>query len=198
MTVDEHPPMTADELTALVELIVAYTGREPDETMLDVWGTQAGLGRWTFPEASRALHAWAGNHPAGEWLDPAKLADLIRAARRDRGMRERAAVERKRTDEVQAAITADGEPGASPADPDAKAPPATPEFRRQMLANIAADLGWDRGDTRPAEFRDTALAVACPHCGAPPGQFCHVLSRPNERLVKRGAHPSRVELLAAS
>ena len=187
----DRPPMNAAEVIAFCELIVAYTERNPDENLLEVWGTQAAMGRWTFAEASRALHAWFHNHPDGQdYLKPKILGDMIRAARQDQALRAEAERARTRVAEIEAARE----------HPESTRPgePSTDEFRRQMIAGIAADLGWDTAaDAVSAELRETALAVACPHCQAPPGQFCHVLSRPDRRLAKRGAHPSRVELLEA-
>jgi hypothetical protein len=78
------PRMNALELAMLVDLVIAYCPWvEPSDTLLEVWGAQAALGRWTFPEASTAVHEWARNRKGREYLDPSVVANAVRAQRED-------------------------------------------------------------------------------------------------------------------
>lgn len=78
-------PLPDAEITVLVEAVVAYEPwREVDESLLDIWTAQSAVGRWTFPEALRAIHAWAATRERGTFLDPADVTRAIRAEREDR------------------------------------------------------------------------------------------------------------------
>jgi hypothetical protein len=188
--------MPAAQLRDLVERFIGEQRRDPSPPLIEEWAGQVALGRWTYAEARRALAQWIASHPdRRRLLEPTDIAGLIRAERQDRAMRETTAQARERYAEVDAARAAAA--GAPVEWPEPDEPPSTPEFRAAMFGQIAAECGWDVDAPSDPAMRDTALGIGCPHCGAPPGQFCHVLSRPDRRLAKRGAHPSRVDALAA-
>jgi hypothetical protein len=77
-------PMADGEITMVIEAVVAYEPwREVDHTLVDVWTAQAGIGRWTMPEALRAIHKWAATREPGTFLDPSVVTRSIRAERED-------------------------------------------------------------------------------------------------------------------
>lgn len=189
------PIMTTAELRDVTMRLITASEREPSEALIRLWAEQAGFGRWTYAEAVGALNRWRTGHPPGEFLEPATIGQMIRTERQDAAMQASAAEARQRVAEVEAARERDRahRPTSFTGEP------ATEEFRRQTLAGIAADRGWNitaEGVSDP-DLRETALPIACRWCQAPPGQFCHVLSKPDQRLSKRGAHPCRVEDLRA-
>jgi hypothetical protein len=81
------PPLTPDEVRALLDLVVAYTGRQPDVSMVQVWGTQAVLGRWTLAEATTAIHRWGRDRRPNDFLQPSDVTHTIRAERQDAALR---------------------------------------------------------------------------------------------------------------
>jgi hypothetical protein len=162
-------PLNADEIQALIDLVVAYTRREPDRTMVEVWATQSLLGRWTYPEAAQAIHRWGYNRAPDAFLEPSDVTRTIRADRQEAAQRaEQARLE------------------ALPADP------AAVERVREIVGGIAARMGWPVDEVEQAS-PVPVLAVPCPHCLASAGTSCTANGRP---LQKTRCHPSRSEALA--
>ncbi len=164
------PTLTADEIKKVVDLVVAYTGREPDKTMIEVWATQSALGRWTFPEAARAIHLWGRDRSPNAFLEPSDVTRTIRAERQDRALRE------------------ENERLRQPGDPVAA------ERVQQYVTEIASKMGWD-ADGEPMNRGGFALKVRCPHCGVSPGARC-VTPSTGSTLTKQPCHPSRADALA--
>lgn len=165
----QHPPLTSDELKGLIDLVVAYTRREPDRTMVEVWATQSLLGRWTYEEAARAIHQWGYSRAPDAFLEPSDVTRTIRAERNEAAQRaEQARLESK------------------PADP------AAARRVREIVGGIAEALGWPVDEV---EQRSTipVLAVPCPHCHASAGAGCTTNGR---ALQKTRCHPSRSDALA--
>lgn len=157
-------PLTAEEVQTVIDLVVAYTRREPDATMVQVWATQSLIGRWTAEEAVRAIHMWGADRGPNDFLEPSDITRAIRAGRRDQAMREEAA-----------------RLAQHPGDP------AAVERIEEIVAEVANTLGWD-DDRKPGE---TALKVGCPHCGVPAGRRC--VTKDGKPLLKSPCHPSRFE-----
>lgn len=162
------PPLTVDEIEKLLDLVVAYTGREPDRTLVEVWAAQSAIGRWTFAEAARAIHLWGRDREPHHWLTPADVTRLIRAERQDRAMREEAA----RLE-------------ARPANPASAARIA------EITQELAQQLGWSEESVDRTNF---ALKVVCPHCHAAVNSRCThpTTGRP---LQQSACHPARAEAL---
>ena len=77
-------PMDARDLAQLTDLVIAYCPWiEPSATLMQIWGAQATLGKWTLAEAARAVHMWARNRKQREYLDPSVVAAMVRAERED-------------------------------------------------------------------------------------------------------------------
>lgn len=163
-------PLSTDEIEGLLDLVVAYTRREPDKSMVQVWAAQSLLGRWTYDEAATAIHRWGYNRPENGFLEPSDVTRLIRADRQDAAQRaEQAWLESR------------------PADP------AAAERIRDIVNGLAAQMGWADDDSEaPAQ---SVLSVACPFCHSGIGQPC---TRPGQggTVRRRGAHPSRREAAA--
>lgn len=163
------PPLSPAEIEKIVDLVVAYTRRQPDATMVEVWAAQSVIGRWTFPEAARAIHLWGRDRQPGQWLEPSDVTRLVRAERQDRAMREEAA--------RLAAIPAD---------------PAAAKRVEQITRELAARMGWSEESVDRANF---ALKVGCPHCGAAVNTRCTTPST-GRPLQLSTCHPARAEALA--
>jgi hypothetical protein len=161
------PPLAQEELGQLLDLVVAYTRREPDKTMVQVWATQSVLGRWTYAEAAQAIHLWGRDRGPSDFLEPSDVTRLIKSARQDKAMREEAA-----------------RIARNPGDP------AAAERIEQIVAEVAQNLGWD-DDRQPGQ---TALKVGCPHCGVPAGKRC--VNNRGLPLKESPCHPSRYEAQA--
>lgn len=137
------PSLTADEVETIVDLVVAYTRRDPDRSMVQVWAAQSQIGRWTAAEAIRAIHLWGADRKQGEFLEPSDVTRLIRAERKDRAMRDEAA-----------------RLAAHPADA-AKAAKV-----EEVVNELASRMGWE-------DDRDkAAMSVECPYCHAKPRERC--------------------------
>lgn len=162
-------PLTANEVTRIVDLVVAYTRREPDATMVQVWAAQSVIGRWTCAEAEAAIHLWASRREPGDFLEPGDVTRTIRAQRQDHAMR----AEQARNE-------------ATPANP------AAAERIREIVGGLAQRMGWHDEDTPRGP--GASLAVACPHCHAAVGSRCQSGGKP---LRKAACHPSRSDALAA-
>jgi hypothetical protein len=157
--------LTRDETVDLLTAIAAYDNRKPNAAALMAWGKAAELGRWTFPEALDAVH----EHFAAstEYLMPAHITALVKAARQDRAMRDEAlALEAGPVDAAAAATV------------------------QRAVEQVAQQLQWDLNRRENA-----ALAVACPACRAPAGQRC-VLSTTGKPLRRSSCHDSRAVALA--
>ena len=183
--------MDARELAMLVDLIIAYCPWiEPSDTLLDVWGAQATLGRWTLPEASRAVHMWARNRKPGEYLDTGDVANSVRAEREDRKSREAAPApftpmvsEEKARARVEMMAEIFGQKGTN-LEAGSMDDPTTFDRRGRHVAcegdptqNAAGGKATDRG------------------CGAPIGEPCRlrVSNRRKRTTPATFVHPSRLE-----
>ncbi|MBP2370273.1 zinc finger domain-containing protein [Pseudonocardia parietis] len=162
-------PLTADEIGQIVDLVVAYTRREPDRTMIQVWTAQSQIGRWTAPEAIAAIHRWGASRGPNDFLEPSDVTRTVRAERADRARRDEAARL-------------------------AAAPPADPASRAridQVIGRLSSRLGWpaDPGDDDGATRRGV-LDRVCPHCKAGPGARC--VGPAGKPLTLSPHHPARV------
>lgn len=162
-------PLTPAEIQELIRVVVAYTRREPDEAMVQVWAAQSVIGRWTFQEAVHAIHLWGANRGPSDFLEPGDVTRLIRASRQDQAMREEAARAQAPVDHASAARI------------------------RQVMGELAEQLGWSE---EPRAREGFALRVPCPHCGAGVGARC---TNPGSGrpLSTQPCHPSRADALAA-
>jgi hypothetical protein len=157
------PPLTPAEIEQIVQLVVAYTRREPDTSMVQVWAAQSLLGRWTFDEAARAIHQWGANRGPNDFLEPAVVTRAIRAERQDRAMRE----------------------------PIVHPDPIGQARLTELLAGAFRSINDDPADPGGAARR-TALSRPCPHCGAQQSEPCSRPGLAGRvRLSK--IHPSRFE-----
>lgn len=162
------PTMTAAEIEEVVKLVIAYTRREPDTALVQVWAAQSVLGRWTFEEATKAIHLWGANRGPNDFLEPSDVTRSIRADRQDRALRaEQARLE------------------ANPGDA------AAAERIQQIIGELAQHMGWSEEGQDRAGF---ALRVRCPHCGAAEGARC-VSPTTGKALTHSPCHPSRTEAL---
>lgn len=159
--------MTHNEIVDLLTVISAYDNRKPNPAAVLAWGKAAELGRWTFLEATDAVHAHFSEDPA--YLMPAHITVRVKAARQDRAMRAEAlAIE------------------AAPVDVEAAA------RVQAAVADLAKTMGWsDRHESRSPY----ALRVPCPHCGAAAGARC-VARSTGKPLAQSACHPSRADALA--
>lgn len=174
-------PLTDDEIAQVVDLVVAYTRREPDRTMVQVWAAQSVIGRWTCTEAEQAIHLWAAHREPGAFLEPDTVTRAIRADRQDRALRAEAARLREPADAAAA------------------------ERIREIVSGIAErrSVPSDQpsgGDEKPGaddpRGAGPVLSVACPHCGADVGEHCTTGAPRYRRLGGAGCHPSRAAALA--
>lgn len=157
--------LTRDETVDLLTAISAYDNRKPNAAALMAWGKAAEIGRWTFPEALDAVHQHFSENP--EYLMPAHITALVKAARQDRAMRAEAlALEAGPVDAAAAATV------------------------QRAVEQVAEQLKWD-----PDRRENASLAVACPACRVPAGQRC-VLSTTGKPLRKSSCHDSRAVALA--
>lgn len=163
-------PLTSAELQAVIDLVVGYTRREPDKTMIEVWATQSVLGRWTYDEAAQAIHHWGYNREPNQFLEPSDVTRIIRADRQDRAL-----------------CTQQRELEATPADP------AAAERIQEIIGQLSEQMGWTEPGTPRSGF---ALKVACPHCRAPEGKRC-VNPATDQPLRKSTCHDTRAQALAA-
>jgi hypothetical protein len=155
-------PLTPAEVKAIIDLVVAYTRREPDKTIVQVWATQSALGRWTYAEAARAIHVWGSTRGKNDFLEPSDITRAIRAERQDRAMRE---------------------PLPAPN-------PIGQARLHKLIANAFQSIS-DNPDDPGDVARRAALTRPCPHCGANQAEPCTRLSlRGRVRLAK--VHPSRL------
>lgn len=155
-------PLTPGEIGRLLDLVVAYTGRDPDTTLVEVWSAQSLLGRWTYAEAARAIHQWGANRGPRDWLEPAVVTRAIRAERQDQAMRE---------------------PIVHP-DPIGQARLA------ELIGGAFQSISDDPADPDGAARR-AALARPCPHCDAKPHEPCTRLGL-RGRVRRSNVHPSRL------
>lgn len=67
------------QVRQLLALVMAYDNRRPGDATIRAWSEAARRGRWTYDEATEAIHA----HYATEttWLMPGHVTQRIRAAR---------------------------------------------------------------------------------------------------------------------
>ncbi|GAA0897852.1 hypothetical protein [Pseudonocardia zijingensis] len=157
------PPLTPAEIGGLLDLVVGYTGREPDKTLVEIWAAQSLLGRWTYSEAARAIHLWGANRGPNDFLQPADVTRAIRAERQDRAMRQPQPV------------------------PD----PIGQQRLRELIDGAFQAITDDPDDPSDAARR-AALQHACDYCGAKPSEPCTRQGLSGRvRLAK--VHPSRLE-----
>jgi hypothetical protein len=107
--------MTDIEIRRLYALIVAYDNRKVSEANITAWTHQAIENRWTYNEASEAVHQH--HRDSTEFLMPAHITANIRAARR--------------VPPAAADVLA-----LAPADP------AGQERVREIVAEVSSKLGW--------------------------------------------------------
>jgi hypothetical protein len=158
--------MTRNQVVDLLTAISAYDNRKPNEGAILAWGTAAEMGRWTLPEALAAVKAHFFEETA--YLMPAHVAKRIKDARQDKALRaETLAIE------------------SGPVHPEVQA------RVEKVVAELAAGMGWDRS-SRKEKF---GLQVACPHCGAKPGEKCTGRTT-GQPLRENTMHPARAEALA--
>lgn len=163
-------PLTADEVGHIVDLVVAYTRREPDTTMVQVWAAQSRIGRWTAAEAVDAIHRWGSTRGPSDFLEPSDVTRTIRADRADRA--KRAEAERlMRVPEL---------------------PPASRSRMNELIEQLSRRLGWsdELADGDGREGRRAVLGVACPACEARPLERCTRQGR-GRRVELSGVHPAR-------
>jgi hypothetical protein len=171
-------PLTAAEVGRIIDLVVAYTRREPDATMIQVWAAQSLIGRWTCAEAERAIHLWGANRQPGDFLEPGDVTRTIRADRQDRALR----AEQKRLES--------GPP----------ANPAAADRIREIVADVAArkapPAAGGAGSEQDPRGVGPVLSVACPHCHAGIGAHCTTGTPKHRKLSRSGCHPARAKALA--
>lgn len=209
------PRLTQDDFQSIVDLVVAYTGREPDRTLVETWAAQASIGRWTYPEAARAIHLWASNREPRDFLEPADVTRTLRRLRRRAAEtfelpripdglanadyptwhREQLAAH---CDALMQRWAATGE------DPPAHLPPSAPpnQIGQRRLAELtagafrdipsAADVAGKPPTADGIGARRAALAVSCPYCGARPVEPC-TRSSAGGRVPINRLHPARFD-----
>lgn len=159
--------MTHNEVVDLLSTIASYDNRKPNAAAVAAWGTAAEMGRWTLPEALAAVKAHF--FESTDYLMPAHVAKRIKDTRQDRAMRDEAlAIE------------------SGPVHPEVAA------RVEKVVAELAAGMGWDRDRTSRSE--KFGLKVACPHCGAKPGEKCTGRTT-RQPLREATMHPARAEAL---
>jgi hypothetical protein len=205
--------LTQDDLQAIIDLVVAYTGREPDRTLVETWAAQAAIGRWTYPHAACAIHLWASNREPRDFLDPADVTRAIRAVRRKaaatfelpripEGLPNAdypAWLRARRDEHVSALVDAWAATGEEPPVQIPAGPPPN-QIGQRRLAELtagafhdvpsAADPAGNPPTPEGVQVRRTALATHCPYCSARPGEQC---TRPGVggRVPITHPHPAR-------
>jgi hypothetical protein len=145
-------PLNEDQVRLLLASAMAYDNRRPGDANVEAWMEAAARGRWTFVAAWDAIDAHYAE--SAVFLMPAHITARLRVERR------------------QPAPVKELEPPSGP--------PAEPEWIRDLVAAVAARLGWQRTETTRS---DPELQHPCPH---PPCQAGR--GRPCGRRVTRGAH----------
>jgi hypothetical protein len=181
-TYPQPDPMPPAEIGMIVDLVCAYTRREPDKSMIQVWGGQALVGRWTLPEASAAVHQWAANREPNAFLEPSDVSRAIHRARNDLIARREAQRE-----------------AAVPGDPNAAARVAA------MVASLAATKVIPASVDDLSRPHPRGLHVRCdgsppvegqqhdPGCGAEIGELCRLRAGKRHRAPGGFVHPSRMD-----
>lgn len=217
----ESPPaqrLTQQDFQSIIDLVVAYTGREPDKTLVQTWAAQSAIGRWTYPEAARAIHLWASNRGPRDFLEPAdvtrtlrvirsRAADTFELPRIPDGLRNADYPEwlRARRDAHVDALAQRW--ATSGEEPPGQLPPGPPpnQIGQRRLAELtagafqtipsAADVAGRPPTPDAMQVRSSAFAVGCPYCGARPAQPC-TRSGAAGRIRMNRLHPSRTGLSA--
>lgn len=216
----EAPPvqcLTQEDLQEIIDLVVAYTGREPDKSLIQTWAAQSVIGRWSYPEASRAIHLWAANRGPNDFLEPADVTRTLKA------IRSRAAAtfvdpvipddlpnaeyprwyRAQRDAHVAALVQRWGMTGE---EPPLQLPPAPApnEIGQRRVAGLLAGAFHDvpHADPKPrpdtdGPHRRSALVGPCPYCQARDGEPC-TRSGANGRVRLANPHPARLNAQEAS
>lgn len=218
---NEHPQvphLTQDDFQAIIDLVVAYTGREPDKTLVETWAAQAAIGKWTYPEASTAIHLWMSERTPRDFLEPSDITRKLRDVRRKAA----ATFEPPRIPDGLAnadypawhrqqlashcdrlvqrwAVTGEEPPVQLP-----PGPPAN-QIGQRRVAELTAGAFHDMPSATPTgevptseamSARSAAYAEPCPFCHAQPDEPC---TRPSAagRVRIAHPHPARYEAVSA-
>lgn len=153
--------MNEDEVRALLAVAMGYDNRRPGDLNVAAWREASERGRWTLGEAVNAAH----EHYAvsSDFLMPAHITDRIKAERRHAPLPAERQIE--------------------------MAPPAEVSRIRQVVQEVADQLGWSQRTTAKS---DPELKVRCPHdpCQAGIGRPC------GRRVVRKGPHQGEWHPLA--
>ncbi|CAA9365213.1 MAG: hypothetical protein AVDCRST_MAG68-5137 [uncultured Gemmatimonadetes bacterium] len=209
--------LTQDEFKEIIDLVVAYTGREPDKTLVQTWAAQAAIGKWTYPEASRAIHLWASRRGPNDFLEPANVTRTLKAVRSQAAATFEAPVipeglsnadyprwYRAQRDAHVAALAQRW--GMTGEEPPLQLPPAPPpnEIGQRRVAGLLNGAFHDvpNADPKPrpdsdGPHRRSALIGPCPYCQARDGEPC-TRSGANGRVRLANPHPARLNAQEAS
>lgn len=213
MTNSPTATLTEADFKALIDLVVAYTGREPDKTLIETWAAQAGIGRWAYPEAARAIHLWVANRKPQDFLEPSDITRAIRSIRNKAAatFEDPVIPEGQPTSEylawyraqqkahVAALVHRWATTGVEPPAQLQSAKPAN-QLGQRRLAELTAGAFHDmpsagRDGTPPTveavEDRRSAFAVACPYCSARPGHPCTRSGISGRTTRLKHPHPAR-------
>jgi hypothetical protein len=153
--------VTPQEIINLLSIAAAFDNRKPGEATVHAWTDSARRGRWTFDEASEAVKTYYATTTAERPF--VMPSHITQWIKGDR---------QDRAMRTQAAELISGPPHP-------RVVAAVEEVAKTTV------IPEQRGPRTPA------LRVACPHCGANPGQSC---TRPTPKGPKHMTpHPSRVE-----
>lgn len=173
--------LTDDQIIDLLSVAAAYDNRKVNTDYVLAYGEASRRGRWTFQDAVDCVHEHYSR--STDFLMPAHITSLLREARSQPAPYR--ALEGG--EDWQMAKPGEG--------PNPTGAPAAPEHIADVMAKLAANLGW------ALEIdRRSVLAVACPFCGELPGHACTRPTRKSGTGVIEMAkpHPSRIEAATAA
>lgn len=206
MTGSPTTALTEAEFKALIDLVVAYTGREPDKTLIETWATQAGIGRWAYPEAARAIHLWVATRKPQDFLEPSDITRAIRAVRNKAAATFEAPVipeglpaseyptwyRARQEAHISALVRRWATTGVEP--PTHLAPGPNPDRLGQRRVAAITSGAFQAMPDAHSDNRAPAeddLARHCPYCHAQPGKPC-TRAGGSGRIRMKFPHPARV------
>lgn len=145
-----------------------YDGRKPpSQAQTDAWFEGAKRGNWTFDEARSAVHEHYSR--STDWIMPAHVSAIVRAARAERIDRDADQRERSRAAGVDAA-------------------------GRARVAEIVAQLAAKLGMPTDPDHDEARRLIECSWCKAGIGERCRN-PRTGKPLRQAAGHEARIEAL---